>query len=104
MVQSTQVAFQEQPANGQLFSNGSVFNQPVPATAPLDPGSAAMGSYLGTLAASEELAQNGPNAMTDLPIFQAPVTQPCQNVTLTERSHEQAPFDCVPLPSSFFSG
>ena len=101
---SAQVAFQEQPANGQLFSTGSVFNQPVPATAPLDPGSAAMSSYLGTLAASEETANTGPNAMTNLPIFQVPATQPCQDVTLTERPDEQAPFDCVPLPSPFFSG
>ncbi|MGA2925570.1 MAG: hypothetical protein ABSG43_06155 [Solirubrobacteraceae bacterium] len=91
----------------QLFAPTSVWNQPLAASAPLDPASSTLSSALAGAAASEYQLGTGPwiaTSTASTPIYQVPADQPTvtvqlDNPTLSWRVSLQSAFDAVPIPS-----
>jgi hypothetical protein len=89
------------------FAATSFWNEQPAATAPLDPGSAAVVGALGKEVAQEEQSQEGPAINTSswsVPIYTVPSTQPTVLVklpyaTLLSRVALQAAWAAVPLPA-----
>jgi hypothetical protein len=91
----------------RFFSPSSFWNQPVPASAPVDPRSAQMVAQLTAEVQHEQAAGSGPwiNATHDgVPIITAPANQPTVRVALRGSNGETDPplaaaWSAVPLPT-----
>lgn len=88
-----------------LFSPTSVWNQQVPATAPLDPSSASVVSYLNSFVTSSETAGTGPWINTtsySTPIYTVPAGQATAQVFLNPNAYNDAlesALSAVPIPA-----
>jgi hypothetical protein len=87
----------------RFFAPTSFWNERVAASAPVDPGSAAIVGALAELEFAEQAAKKGPGINTtewSVPIYTVPATQPTIRVALVN-SHStalQAAWTAVPLP------
>jgi hypothetical protein len=91
----------------RFFSPTSFWNEPVSASVPLDPSSAAVvGAFDQEITAAEEAKKGLPNINVtswSVPVYTVPANQPMVNVTLLEAAKTpalQAAWDAVPLPSN----
>jgi hypothetical protein len=91
----------------RFFSPQSFWNQPIPASAPIDPGSTRMVSSLNADVQREVQAKNGPwiDAGTDgVPIVTVPASQPTTSVTLdragTVNAAVSSAWSSVPVPTN----
>jgi len=89
-----------------FFSPQSFWNRPVPASAPLDPSSAALVSALNEEVNTELSAGNGPwinTAKYSIPIYTVPANEPTVSVKLVHSSAVpvlQSAWRAVPLPAN----
>jgi hypothetical protein len=87
----------------RFFASTSVWNEPVPASAALDPNSTALVGELDSLIAAEEQAGDGPWINTtsySYPIYTVPANQPTVKVQLTGSTNAplSSAWSAVPLP------
>jgi hypothetical protein len=93
------------PAPARFFSPSSFWNEPLPASAPLDPSSTALVQTFDAEIAREQKAGSGPwiNTTSDgVPIYTATATQPTVAVQLTSALEPAlaSSWSAVPLPAT----
>jgi hypothetical protein len=96
----------EPAAPFRFFAQTSFWNEPVPADAPLEPGSTSIVDAFDEEIAKEEKTKSLPTVNTtawSVPVYTVPADQPTVKVTLEDASRApvlQSAWDAVPLPAN----